>query len=76
MQDFDVCLFLCPGEDPAGWSQRCAEIEAYVRAARCCGLSDGELQDDILAFWPLAGIKVEVATGLDRTVCIYLVAEP
>lgn len=76
MQDFDVCLFLCPGEDPAAWTQRCAEIEAYARAARSCGLSDRELQDDILAFWPLADMTVEVSTGLDRTVCIYLVAAP
>ena len=76
MQDFDVCLFLCPGEDPSGWARPCAEIEAYARAARACGLTDAELQDDILAFWPLAGMQVEVTTGFDRMLCIYLLAQP
>lgn len=76
MRDFDVCLFLCPGDNASGWSDRCAEIEAYARAARACGLTDAELEDDILAFWPLPGLTVEVTTGLDRTVCIYLVTAP
>jgi hypothetical protein len=74
MQDFEVCLFLCPGEDAVGWGERCAAIETYARGARACGLSDLELQEDIMAFWPTHGMNVEVTTGLDRTICIYLIA--
>ena len=76
MLRFEVCLFVCPGEGTESWLESCRAIDAYARAARACGLTDEELQRDILDFWPEPGRSVEVVTGADATICIYLVAQP
>lgn len=74
MPNFDVCLFLCPGKEAENWRASAHAIDSYARAARGCGLTDAELQEDIESFWPDPGRSVEVVTGADATVCIYLVA--
>ncbi len=74
MPSFDVCLFLYPGRDSGDWIEGCREIEIYARTALSYGLTDVELQEDIAMHWPDAGRRVEVLTGADNTVCIYLIA--